>query len=168
MRTITRPSSTCCQAPQALGLRGRGRKEGAPPSAPSHVQVSSPGDVGPWSSGKGVGRGARFRVGRGQNTHRRSTDNSGDKPESWTFGKLGPTPNRDTLPEASSDPCMAVSQRLPQREHPKDPIKNPRAPPSFLVSGSSVFWSRLSSSPYRRTPSLGQGQRREGECETGQ
>ncbi|XP_045017831.1 nascent polypeptide-associated complex subunit alpha, muscle-specific form-like [Bubalus bubalis] len=30
-----------------------------------------------------------------------STDHFGDGAECWTFGKLGPTPNRDTLPEAS-------------------------------------------------------------------
>lgn len=36
-----------------------------------------------------------------------------------------------------------------------------------LGSGSSVFWSRPSSSPPRRTPSLRQEQQREGERETG-
>ena len=51
VRTSTRPSSTCCQAPQALGLRGRGRK--GPPSPPSHVQVSLPGMWGHGARGKG-------------------------------------------------------------------------------------------------------------------
>ena len=96
-----------------------------------------------------------------------STDNPGDKPECWTFGKLGPAPNGDTLPEASSPPCMAVTKGLPQREHSMGPGKKPRARHKFFVSGSSVFWSRLSSSPHRRTPSLCQGQQREGERETG-
>ena len=48
------------------------------------------------------------------------------------------------------------------------PGKKPRARHKFFVSGSSVFWSRLSSSPHRRTPSLCQGQQREGERETGE
>ena len=51
VRTSTRPSSTSCQAPQALGLRGRGRK--GPPSPPSHVQVSLPGMWGHGARGKG-------------------------------------------------------------------------------------------------------------------
>ena len=109
-----------------------------------------------------------FCVGRGENTDGMSTDNPGDKPECWTFGKLGPAPNGDTLPEASSPPCMAVTKGLPQREHSMGPGKKPRARHKFFVSGSSVFWSRLSSSPHRRTPSLCQGQQREGERETGE
>lgn len=90
-----------------------------------------------------------FCVGRGENTDGMSTDNPGDKPECWTFGKLGPAPNGDTLPEASSPPCMAVTKGLPQREHSMGPGKKPRARHKFFVSGSSVFWSRLSSSPHR-------------------
>lgn len=107
-------------------------------------------------------------MGRGENPDGMSTDHFGDGAECWTFGKLGPTPNRDTLPEASSTPCMAVTRRLPQREHSMDPVKTPRARHRFFVSGSSVFWSHLSSSPHGRTPSLGQGQQREGERETGE
>ncbi|XP_055445310.1 double homeobox protein 4C-like [Bubalus kerabau] len=40
-----------------------------------------------------------------------STDHFGDGAECWTFGKLGPTPDRDTLPEASSQQS-AASVRL--------------------------------------------------------
>jgi len=115
-----------------------------------------------------VGGWELFCVGRGENTDGMSTDNPGDKPECWTFGKLGPAPNGDTLPEASSPPCMAVTKGLPQREHSMGPGKKPRARHKFFVSGSSVFWSRLSSSPHKRTPSLCQGQQREGERETGE
>ena len=57
VRRITRPSLTCCQAPQALGLRGRGR-EGAP-SPPAHVQVSLPGMLGEAGVGGGLVCGKR-------------------------------------------------------------------------------------------------------------
>ena len=44
-------------------------------------------------------------------------------PESWA-----PPPNRGTpLSEASSDPCMAVTERLPQRDHPWTQEGNPCA-----------------------------------------
>lgn len=73
-----------------------------------------------------------FCVGRGENTDGMSTDNPGDKPECWTFGKLGPAPNGDTLPEASSPPCMAVTKGLPQREHSMGPGKETPCPAQVL------------------------------------
>ena len=73
----------------------------------------------------GVG-GWVWCVGRGENPAGMSTNNSGDKPpppESWA-----PPPNRGTpLSEASSDPCMAVTERLPQRDHPWTQEGNPCA-----------------------------------------
>ena len=112
--------------------------------------------------------GADLCVGRGENTDGMSTNNCGDKPDSWTFGKRGPTPNRDTLHEASSNPCLAVTKRLPQREYSMNPREKPRTPHRCFGSGPSVFWSHPSSSPPRRTPSLCQGKQMEGEQEMGE
>ena len=90
----------------------------------------------------------------------------GTNPRAGSLGSWAPPPNRNTLLEASSNPCMAVTERLPQREHSMDTREKPHAPHRCFVSGSSVFWSRPSSSPPRRTPSLRQEQQREGEQET--
>ena len=159
VRRTTRPSSTCCQAPQVLGLRGRGREGHLLPLSMFRS---------PCLGCSGKGRGAVLCVGRGENTDGMSTNNSEDKPESWTFGNWAPPPSRDTLLEASSNSCMAVTKRLPQREHSMDTREKPRAPRRCFGSGSSVFWSHPSRSPHRRTPSLCQGQQREGERETGE
>ena len=43
----------------------------------------------------GEGEGAVLCVERGENTYRMSTNNSGDKPKSWIFGKLGSTPKQE-------------------------------------------------------------------------
>ena len=108
-------------------------------------------------------------MGRGENPTGKSTNNSGDKAESWTFGKLGPTPKQGTpLSEGSSNPCMAETERLPQREHSMDSRGKPPCPARVLWVGSSVFWSSPGSSPPRRTPSLFQEQQRERERETGE
>ena len=104
----------------------------------------------------------------GENTDRMSNNNFGDKPESWIFGKLcliPPHPKRDIPPEASRNPSIAVIKRVPKRGHAMEPIKKSPAPHRFFWSGSSVFWSNFFSTPHRRTPSLCQGQQREGERE---
>ena len=104
-------------------------------------------------------------MGLGENTDGMPNNNFGDKPESWIFGKLGltaPTPKRDTAHEASRNPSIAVTNRVPKRGHAMDPIKKPPAPHRFFWSGSSVLWSNYFSRLHRRTPSLCQGQQREG------
>nr|XP_042096783.1 basic proline-rich protein-like [Ovis aries]XP_042096784.1 basic proline-rich protein-like [Ovis aries]XP_042096785.1 basic proline-rich protein-like [Ovis aries] len=90
VRRITRPSSTCCQAPQALGPRGRGRE--GPPSPPAHIQVSMPGMLGE----AGVG-GWVWCVGRGENPAGMSTNNSGDKP---------PPPRAGPHPQTGGHPYL--------------------------------------------------------------
>ena len=90
-------------------------------------------------SGK-PGWGEVWCVGRGENPAGMSTNHSGDKPpaQSWA-----PPPNRGTpLSEASSNPCMAVTERLPQRDHSVDPRGKPPCP-------AQVLWglARLSSGP---------------------
>ena len=92
----------------------------------------------------------------------------GTNPRAGSLGSWVPHPNRNTLLEASSNPCMAVTKMLPKREHSMDTREKPHAPHRCFVSGSSVFWSRPSSSPPRRTPYLHQEQQREGECERGE
>ena len=89
-------------------------------------------------------------------------------PRAGPLRSWAPPLNRDTLPEASSNPCMALTKRLPQREHSMDPREKPCALHRCFGSGSSVFWPHSSSRPLRRTPSLCQGQQREGERDTGE
>ena len=92
----------------------------------------------------------------------------GTNPRAGSLGSWAAPPNRNILLEASSNPCMAVTERVPQREHSMDTRQKPRAPHRCFGSGSSDFWSRPSSSPPRRTPSLCQEQQREGERERGE
>lgn len=91
----------------------------------------------------------------------------GTNPRAGPLGSWAPPRNRDTLLEASSNSCMAMTKRVPKREHSMDTRQKPRAPHRCFGSGSSDFWSHPSSSPPRRTPSLRQEQQREGERETG-
>ena len=86
-------------------------------------------------------------MGLGENTDGMPNNNFGDKPESWIFGKLGltaPTPKRDTAHEASRNPSIAVTNRVPKRGHAMDPIKKPPAPsaPSLPLRphGSSCLY----------------------------
>ena len=48
-------------------------------------------------------------------------------------------PKRDTPPEASRNPSIAVTNRVPNREHAMDLIKKPSDLHRFFWSGSSVF-----------------------------
>ena len=157
VRRTTRPSSTCCQAPQVLRLRGRGREGHLLPLSTFRSPCLG-------CSGKGRGRFCvweeeRIPTGCLPTTLRTN-------PRAGPLGSWAPPPNRDTLLEASSNSCMAVTKRLPQREHSMDTREKPRAPRRCFGSGSSVFWSHPSRSPPRRTPSLRQEQQREGEQET--
>ena len=62
---ITRSSWTCCQAPQPLWLRGRGRKGHHPPE---HLSGLLFWDAEPWRGG------GRYWVGGGENTDGMSTN----------------------------------------------------------------------------------------------
>ena len=75
---------------------------------------------------------------RGENTDGMFTNNFGNKSKSWTFGKL-PPPKRDTPSEASRNPSIAVTNRVPKRGHAMDLIKKPCDLHSFFWSGSPVF-----------------------------
>lgn len=50
-----------------------------------------------------------------------------------------------------------MTKRVAKSGHAVEPIKKPCTLHRFFWSFSSVFWLRLSSSPHRSTPSLGQG-----------
>lgn len=58
-----------------------------------------------------------------------------------------------------------MTKTVAKNGHAVEPIKKPCALHRFFWSDSSVFWLRLSSSPHRSTPSLGQGQPSEWEWE---
>ena len=159
VRIITRPSSTCYQAPQALGLRRRGRERHL-----LHLATFRSPCLG--CSGKVGGDFSMWeeeRIPMGCLSTTLLTNPRAGPLRSWA-----PPLNRDTLPEASSNPCMALTKRLPQREHSMDPREKPCALHRCFGSGSSVFWPHSSSRPLRRTPSLCQGQQREGERDTGE
>ena len=158
--------------PQSRGLPGPPRHAAGLPRSSGLEGEEGRGTFSPYPcsgllawDARGRG-GGRFCVWEEERIPTGCLPTTRDKPESWTFGNWAPPPSRDTLLEASSNPCMAVTERLPQREHSMDTREKPRAPHRCFGSGSSESWSHPSSSPPSRTPSLRQEQQREGEQET--
>ena len=133
---ITRPSGTCCQAPQALGLRGRGRE--------GHLLPHPRSGLLAWDA-LGSRGGGRFCVWEEERIPLGSLPTTlGTKPRAGPLGSWAPPPNR-------GHPYLKA-QVIPAWQRPRGCLRgnipwtqegNPRALPgcfgSALLSSGPVL-----------------------------